>query len=135
VTSNVLVPEESSVSSASRLDLEDDSVLQRVSWVLDALGVKTPALVGLVVAVLEGHFSQVLVAVVVDSKAPLGVVPEVLAVSCVPSELLESLCDVGPDSCLSVDVVLVAFLVGDAVRSLQISSDSLSSVIEDEPLL
>jgi hypothetical protein len=59
VTTDVFMPEDSSVGFHSRSDLELNTVSQWVSWVLNALGVNDPSLMVLGVAVFPGDVSSV----------------------------------------------------------------------------
>lgn len=59
VCTNMLVPEEGSVGSHSRLDLELDSVSEWVSWVVEWSSVEVEGLLGVVAADLENHVTTI----------------------------------------------------------------------------
>lgn len=135
VMSDVLAPEEGSVALHSRLQLELDSVLERLSWVLDSIGVELPALVSSFVACPEDGVSLVTVVSSMNIQAFLRVVPKVLPASLEVGDFLVVLTNPWSDACCNSDSVSISILIRDGVVSLGQSSDCLCSPVESEPLL
>jgi hypothetical protein len=97
VSTNMLVPEESSLGSHSRSDLESSSVLEWLSWPLNGSLIDPPSLVETIVAFVEDGVHVVGVSVSIDIKAESSVVLDVLVMSIVPSDLIEVLSSVWSD--------------------------------------
>ena len=74
LSSDVLSPEEGSVSSHSVLDLESDSIVEWVSWEVNSSSVDPPGLVETIVTVPVDDMSVVGVAVAMNIKALLTIV-------------------------------------------------------------
>lgn len=97
VSTDMLMPEEGSEGSHSRLDLELDVVTKWLSWVVVSLLVDVPGSREVVVAVVGPDLSHVSVDVRVNIKAELVVELDVLSGSVVPPDLLSVLSSVLSD--------------------------------------
>lgn len=89
VSTNVLMPEESSSVLHERLNLELNSVSKWVSWVVNSLSVNVPSLVQSIVAVPEDDVSHVVVVSSMNIKALLGQVSDVSSSSTIEEGSLE----------------------------------------------
>lgn len=97
--------------------------------------VKFPALVGSVVTVPEGQVSVVSVLSTVDIEALSSVVLEVSSVSSVPSDFIGVISLECSDDSSNSNSETLSSLVGESEVSLGGSSDRVSSLVKNEPLL
>lgn len=134
VSTDVFTPEEGSVGSHSRSDLEFDSILEWLLWIFNTLLINVPGLVEAVVAVPPGDVLVVLVLSTPDIEAFLTVVSDVSDSSTVPGDSLSLFFTPGSDDSSLSDSESLSSLVGDNLVSLRPGSDSLSSIIEGPPL-
>lgn len=120
-------------------DLELDSILDWVWWVLDSLGVDLPSLVKAVVALVPVDMSVVSVGVTMDIQASNSQISDVSSASLEPSDLLDSLALVDSnDGCETVvEPVLTSVVVldRDGLSSVSSRSDGSGSPVEHKPLL
>jgi len=112
----------------------EDVVLDWEHWELSQLGVEPPALVGSVVTVPVDQPSLVGVSSSVDIEALAESIGDGLLVALPPVVLLVDLLSVSSHDSWSSDSVSLSGLVGDGEASGSVSSDGLSSGVEDEPL-
>lgn len=132
VSSNVVLPEECSVSSHSRLDLEFDSISKWVWWVLHLVNllVNRPSLVGSVVAAPPVDVSSLRVRISMNIKAIFAVVLDVSLVSTDPVHSLVVGVDVLSDDSSSSSSEVVALLAGKNASSIGGLSEGLGSPVE-----
>jgi len=137
VSANVLVPEESSVSAHSGLDLELDTAGHWLFWVCVGLEVNHPSLVGAVVALVPDGVSVLRVRVSVNIEASLSHVSNVSSGSVEPSDLLKAFSSVvsGNSGVSVVRPVVSSELDGDGEVSVGSRSNGPSSPVEHPPLL
>ena len=140
---NVLSPEEGSVSAHSRFDLESSGITNWVWWVFEWnlwLDIDSPSLVGTVVALVPDEVG------VVSISSTLNVEADSLGSNSSQSVVLDGSSGSGPVKSLpelvgvwssnSLDVVSssLTLLDGDGVSSVDNRSDGLSSEVEGPPL-
>jgi len=135
VSTNVLRPEEGSVSWHQRFDLESSTIWKWLSWIDHSSSVKYPTLVGTVMAVPEDDVSVVMVVTTMDIQALSSVVSDVSESSSIESRVLVDLSNPWSDDGSNSDSVALSLLVRDGKLSSSSRSDSSSSLVEDEPLL
>lgn len=119
------------------LDLESDTILDWVLWVLNTLLVDNPTLVGTVVTFPPDDVSLVGVGTSMDIKTSNSNISNVSSVSREPSDLLKLFTlELSDDSVVSVMVPVVSVdLNGDDLGSVGNSSDRSGSPVEYEPLV
>ena len=127
VSSNVFVPEECSVSSHSRFDLEFDSVSQWISSVVKWSSVKEPSLVSSIVADVVDHLFVISVSSMENIEAVSSWVSEILSSSWEVRDLLVVFISPWSDDDLLLDSELSSVVVGKSIVSLGPGSDGLGS--------
>ena len=130
VATDVLVPEEGSEGSHSRLDLELDVVTKWLLWIVVSLLVNVPGGREVVVAVVGPNLSHVSVDVGVDIQAELVVELDVLSGSVVPPDLLSVLTSVLSDDGINSGSNSVSISDRDGEVSSGPGSDGSSSGVE-----
>lgn len=88
VATNMLMPEESSCSAHSSLDLELDTISQWISWNVHWSSIKVPSLVSTVMASPVDNPSVVVVFATMDIKAVSCWISEVSSATWIVGELL-----------------------------------------------
>jgi hypothetical protein len=135
MTSDVLMPEDSSFWSRSRPDLELNFVCKRLSWVTDSLSVKEPTLVGSFVTWPPGEVTIFRVTTSIDIKTLTTKHSDVFSFSFIEACLLKLLLSELSDDNSSSLSCSISNLVADGVVSLVVSSNGLGSMVIDPPLV
>lgn len=134
LSTNVLVPEESSEVSHSRFNLESNSIGEWLSWVSESSLVNDPSLIESVMAVPVDNMSVVNVSSSMYIKAHLSVESNVLQVLVQPLDSLGNLSSVWSNDYHDSSSQTVSGSSRESVVSSSPGSDSLSSRVEGPPL-
>jgi hypothetical protein len=123
VVSNGLMPEEGSVSTQFGLELEFNTVLERLSWVSGALLVNEPCLVKTVMAVMPNEVHVLSVGSTPHIEALASVVSDISSRSSPDSSFLGVVASVWLDDSMSSVFVRGTVFGCDCVVPLRMGSD------------
>ena len=127
MSTNVFMPEESSVSSHSRFDLEFDSISQWISSVVKWSSVKEPSLISTIVADVVDDLFVISVSSSVNIKAVSSWRSKILSASWEVGNLLVVFISPWSDDDLLLDSELSSIVVGKSIVSSGEGSDGFGS--------